>query len=511
MPERKTRSVLSCMRWLLLAVACVVLSGHNGFARQDEQTDAMRILLKSLQSALKDQNGAVSAQTLIQQAGLTEFVTPDAADLNFTQPAATVINQDPVTGQRLDLRLALALIAQSYGSEDTFGVMAAQTDADMKALVIQTGHATMADLRRLLVENHLQAPTDNGVLQLNVPLVIWSGATLDLGPGDRLALNRASGAFLANFGHLDMNGAEISGTGAANPVSPSSQPFVITADGGTVNIRNSSFSHLGFGATLTFAGFSVMRGVLHMPDRQNIIRNSRFQDLVSFATNGAANILIEGNQFRDMRGSSLIIYRTLNATARGNLFTGKMPTNAIRLIEGSAQSIVTGNIVLGGKHAGILIANGSTGAQISHNVIWHRDGTGISILRSDCGTLSRNYVVDNRQKGIEVRVSLDTTLDSNTVLSNRNAGIWVAGQAVGAQTYLIHNVLAANDSGIAGAIGENIHLDGNDFSNQFPQFLSGDLTAQFQSVAVDLHGKNPILLVAANSGQHQPVSADCNK
>ncbi|MBC7738854.1 MAG: right-handed parallel beta-helix repeat-containing protein, partial [Candidatus Saccharibacteria bacterium] len=210
-------------------------------------------------------------------------------------------------------------------------------------------------------------------------------------------------------------------------------------------------------------------------------------------------------------GSSLILYRTLNATARGYVFTGKMPTNAIRLVEGSADGIITDNIILGGKHAGILIGNGSTGAQIANNIVWKRDGGAISVLRSDCGRLTGNTIVDNRQKGIEVRVSLDTKIEANTVLSNQNAGIWVAGQAVGAQTYLTRNVLAANNAGITGAIGENIHLDGNDFSNQFPQFLSGDLTAQFQSIAMDLHGLKPIQLVAANSGKHKPINADCSK
>ena len=500
--------LLSRMRWLLLAVACGIFAGQAALARQDEQTDTMRVLLKALQTAATA-DSSFSAQALIQQAGLAPYVTPDKADLSFMQPVVANINSDPVTGQRLDLRLALTLIAQSFGADDTFGVIAAQTDADMKALVLQTGHATMADLRRLLVENHLQAASDRGVLQLNVPLVIWSGATLQLGPTDRIALNRSSGAFLANFGHLDMDGAEIAGTGAANPVSPSFQPFVITADGGTVAVRGSRFSHLGFGATLTFAGFSVMRGVLHMPDRQNLIQNSRFADLVSLTTNGAAGILIEGNQFRDMRGTSLILYRTLNAVARGNLFTGTMPTNAIRLMEGSARGIITGNVILGGKHAGILVSNGSTGAQISHNVIWRRDGTGISVSRSNCGKLSGNYVVDNRQKGIEVRVSLDTTLDSNTLLSNRNGGIWIAGQAMGAQTWLTHNVLAANDSGIAGAISGSIHLDGNDFSNQFPQFLSGDLALLSGEIARDLTGQHPFVLMAAGTKAQAPTASAC--
>jgi len=501
------------MRWLKAAVACVILSAsplHAQLdARQDAQTDVIRALLKPLQAQLQAGASAFSAQALIQQAGLADYVAPPKEAMSFVQPVVAPLATDPAVGQRLDLRLALTMIAQSYGSEDTFGVMAAQ-GGQTKALVLQSGRATLADIRRLLTDTGLQQATGEG-LRLDVPLVIWSGATLEMTPGDTLTLNRETGAFLANFGHLNMDGAEVSGVGGPNKTTPSFQPFVITADGGTVQVRGSRIANLGFGATLTFAGFSVMRGVLHSADRQNVISGSRIENLVSLTTNGAAEIVIEGNQFRDMRGSSLIVYRTLDATVRGNLFTGKMPTNAIRLIEGSAHGVLQGNVILGGKHAGILVANGSTGARVANNIVWKRDGTGISMLRTDCSTVSGNYVVDNRQKGIEVRVSLDTTLQGNTVLSNHNAGIWVAGQPMGAQTWLKGNVLAANDAGIAGAIGETIHLDGNDFSKQFPQFLSGDLTAQFQTIALDLHGKAQSQLIAADSVRHQPVTADCSQ
>ena len=509
---RSMRAALSHMRWLFVAVACVVLSGQIAVARQDEQTFAIRVLLKGLQTALADEASAgFSAAALVQAAGLSSYVTPDRTQMAFVQPAVARINSDPVVAQRLDLRLALTLIAQSYGAEDTYGVMLAQANPEMKALVLQRGRATLADLRRLLDENHLPSTGTGGNLQLDVPLIVWSGATLELVPGDKLTMNRATGAFLANFGHLNMDSAEISGAGDPNPAIASFQPFVITADGGTVLVRNSRLADLGFGATINFAGFSVLRGILHTADRQNLIQNSRFENLVSLTTNGAADILIEGNRFRDMRGSSVIIYRTLDATLRGNVFTGKMPTNAIRLIEGSAGGRVTGNIILGGKHAGILVGNGSNDVRIANNIIWRRDGGGISVLRSDCGRVSGNYVVDNRQKGIELRSSLDSTVDNNTVLSNHNAGIWVAAQASGAQTWLSHNTLAANDAGIAGAVGESINLDGNDFSNQFPQFLSGDLAAQFQTIAMDLHGLKPSQLTAADSVKHKPLSANCSK
>ena len=221
------------MRRLVLAVACVVLSGQVVQARQDEQTDVMRGLLKTLQLALDDDAaGGFSAQALIRQAGLAGYVTEGTALQGFVKPAKAAAGAVAVTGRRLDLRLVMTMIAQSYGSDDTFGILAAQTGGAMaKALVLQSGRATLADLRRLFSENDLVgAGGGGGALRLDVPLIIWTGATLDLRPGDKIELNRGTGAFLANFGHLDMDGAEIAGAGEASTISPSFQPFVITAD-----------------------------------------------------------------------------------------------------------------------------------------------------------------------------------------------------------------------------------------------------------------------------------------
>jgi parallel beta-helix repeat protein len=147
---------------------------------------------------------------------------------------------------------------------------------------------------------------------------------------------------------------------------------------------------------------------------------------------------------------------------------------------------------------------------VSHNVIWHRDGGGIAVSNSDCEKINGNLVIDNTQKGIEVRDSLESRVEQNTILSNHSAGIWVSGQRKGAQTYLSGNVLAANGSGLAGAIGESIYLEANDFTQQFPQFLSGDLTAQFRSVALDLRGTKPIVLLASDSVKNDPPKTTCS-
>ena len=487
------------MRWLILAVACVVFSAASATERQDQQSEALRALLTTLETALDSAASRdLSAAVLIRQAGLVDYVSASKVQLVPVLPVAQAL-PEPVLGQRLDLRLALTLLSQSYGPEGVFSVLAAQSSDHLDALVLRGGRATVADLARLLQENHLQDPSADGVLRLTVPVVVWSGASLVLGPTDRIEFSRPSGAFLANFGHLDIDGATLTSTGDANPASPSFMPFVVTGDGGSVRARNARFSHLGFGPSLTFAGFSVLRGILHVADRQNRIENCTFEDLVSASTNGATGVVFEGNRFRDMRGSALIIYRTLDAVVRANIFSGTMPTNAIRLIEGSAHGLVEGNVILGGRHVGILVGNDSTGAVVQHNLVWKRIGSGISVMKSDCGQVLDNTVLDNRQKGIEVRVSLETKLERNLILSNHNAGIWIAGQRKNAPTFLNANVFAANTAGITGAVGERIYLQGNDFSRQFPQFLGGDLSAQFALVASDIHGKAPIALVAAGA------------
>lgn len=498
------------MRRLFSAVACVVCLSLPAQARQDEQTDAMRVLLKSLQSLVADKTmSEFSAASLVQKAGLADFATPEKPALTFIQPDAAKAAVVPVEGQSLDLRLALTMLSQSYGPEGSFNVIAAQTNPNMKALVLRKGTANLADIRRMLQANQLQAVEPGEALRLDVPLIIWSGAGLSLGPQDKIELNRSTGAFLTNFGHLDVNGAAIYGIGDANPASPSFMPFVATADGGSVVIKNAHFYHLGFTAAPTFSGFSVMRGIVHAADRQNHIEGSRFEDMVTMTVDGASDIVIDGNRFADMRGGSVVLTHSTNATIRGNLFSGKMPTNAVRLDDASVGAIIEGNVMLGGKHAGILISKESSGALISHNVIWHRDGGGIALTNSDCGRITGNLVIDNTQKGIEVRDSLESRIEANTVLSNHSAGIWVSGQQKGAQTWLANNKLAANGSGLAGAIGESIYLDANDFTQQYPQFLSGDLTAQFRSVALDLRGEKPIVLLSSDAVKHDPPKSTC--
>jgi parallel beta-helix repeat protein len=187
-----------------------------------------------------------------------------------------------------------------------------------------------------------------------------------------------------------------------------------------------------------------------------------------------------------------------------------METNAIVIEEGSADATVIGNMVLGGKRNGIVVRNDSTGAVVSQNVVWRRLGGGIAMLHSDCGRIAGNLVMRNGQKGIEVRSSQGVDVSGNAVYANHSAGLWVSAQPPGATTRIRDNRLAENGSGMAAAAGERLLLEGNDFSHQFPQFLSGDLAIQSNEVARNLRGKAPMVLggtvVSAAAGAEDPCS-----
>ncbi len=73
---------------------------------------------------------------------------------------------------------------------------------------------------------------------LTTPVVLWSDTRLTLGPGERLDLSRPDGAFLINFGQLVVDGGTIAAVGDRNEHSRPFVPFVTTADGGTVALRN---------------------------------------------------------------------------------------------------------------------------------------------------------------------------------------------------------------------------------------------------------------------------------
>ena len=494
-----------------MAAACLVAGGLPALAMPDQNSMDLRAKLEQLDLQLSEGVGpGVSTTALIEASGLSLALIPAETADRLPRNDWLALSTDLVEVQRFNIRLSLTMLAQAYGAEDNADILAAQQDPAQDALVIHSGNVRLADLRQILQETGMQRPAMDGPLELKVPLVIWSGASLQLGPGDVLHLSRPDGAYVVNFGHLQVQGATIAVAGGDNATSPQFVPFVTTADGGTVQVRGAHFIGLGFGKTQKFSGFSVMGSHMRTTRPGSWIDSSTFEDIKAVSISSGVDIVVSGNHFRNMRGSAIVASRSPGTRIVANLFSGDLPANAIILEEGSTGGQIAGNIVLGGQRTGIVVRNSSTGARVSNNIVWSRDGGGITLLKSDCGELFDNLVIDNGQKGIEVRTSPGARVYGNAVVNNHSAGIWISAQPKGALTELRDNVLEGNGSGLSSGVGENILLDGNDFSHQFPQFLSGDLAPQSVLIARNMLGQEPIVLSAAGRVEAVPEAPVCS-
>ena len=501
MPKGTAKTPKTGKRWLKSAIALLAFSAMPApvLAQETATVAAHQVPDQEsldLVSQLEQLNTllltpAMDLQTnvaLIQAAALSSIVR--SGDFSTAAQDVRPATTRAVEMTRFNMRLALTPLSQAFGADDNSVVIAAQTTPDGTALVIKAGDAGFADLRAAT------GATEAGALTLTQPLIIMDGASLTLNATEVVNLSRPDGAFIVNFGHLEMRGGTIAGTGDANPLSRVFNPFVTTAGAGTLNIQSGHFSGLGFGDSLKFSGFSVMRSVLQIPARPSQIENAEFTGIVSVSISGDTDIMLRGNRFHDMDGPSLILSRTKDARILANLFFGGMPTNAIRLENGSAQGLIAGNVLLGGDRAGIVVRFDSPGATVSHNIIWNRDGGGIVLITANCARVYENLIIGNQQKGIEVRNSLATILRQNTIFSNESAGIWVSDQPDGAQVEIIDNTVSFNGAGLAGANTALLLMDGNDFSKQYQQFLSGDLALLTPDVARDMRGMAPFVLAS---------------
>lgn len=498
------------MRRLIVASACFLLSVQTLHASSDESTIQLRANLQNLEEILEDPATHIMAPAgLIAKAGLQDYV--ELNTLNRFAPSVTRTQRSlaPVTGQAMDMRLGMTILTQSYGAEENKAVLDAQGEPGRQALTIMSGEATLADIRRLLQSTRLQNTQGQGPLTLDVPLVIWKGAQLHLLPGETLSLNRATGAIILNFGHIKIDRATITSVGDENPYNEQFRPFVVTSGGGSAQLDQARIVGLGFGNLSKFSGFSIVLTALFPTQYPTRILDSLFVDVVGLATSGTSDVTIQGNIFRDMRGSAVSMAQSRHARVISNLFTGTSPTNAIRIEHGSVGAFVAGNVILSGERTGIVVRHNSHHSQVMRNIVWARRGGGISVSRTKCSRVDSNLVMDNGQKGIEVRSSRDNVIEANIVTSNHSAGIWVSAQAKTSQTFISANILSANGSGISSATGASIILENNDFAAQFPQFLGGDLALQSRHIAQNMDGHEKIVLTGAGRRQNMDLYPDC--
>lgn len=492
-PERglPARLLVACVMAALLLAAPLPARAWSGGEILAIQTDLAALAERA--AALTGPDAPVAA--LVAASGLVTAPAPALPLPAAAQPAGAP------TFQAMNARIALTMLSQGYGQRENSVVLIAQPEGQ-RALAVMSGRATPSNLRAALAAEGVQPPDGAADLTLRVPLIVMPGASLTLSPGETLRLDRSAGAFIANFGRLEVTGATIAGTTDPNPHARSFAPFVATAQAGSVMLSGARISGLGFGRTAKFSGFGVLLSALRLPGQHVQISGTVFSDLRSVMLSGTDDAVVTGNLFTAMRGPALVMSRGARARVDGNIFTAPMATNAIVIDDGALGARVTGNLVLGGERAGIVVRNDSHGATVDGNVVWNRGGGGITVAKSDCGLVTRNLVVGNEQKGIEIRTSDGSRVLGNRLFGNQSTGLWVSAQQEGAVAVLQDNVLAENATGLASASGAGIWLQGNDFTAQHLRFLGGDLAPQSPVLATNMDGRVPMLLTASG-GQAQ--------
>ncbi|MEM7522039.1 MAG: right-handed parallel beta-helix repeat-containing protein [Pseudomonadota bacterium] len=388
-----------------------------------------------------------------------------------------------------DFRILLASLAQAHTGKNNQAVINAQGLRGPVAVSVRSGTVGLDDLRGISASLGF-APRPDGTL--TAPVVIWPDATLELAPGERLALARDKGAFLMSMGTLRVSGATIEAVGPKNAVTPSFTPFVTVLQGGAIEMQGATLRGLGFGQTPKFLGLSVVGALMTREEGQVQISNTVIDGLKGVFLASAPGAVLEGNTFFNMRDASLQLTDAPRTRIAGNLFVGEAPTNAIRVDMGSGHTVLEANVFLGGERVAILVDRGSDHVEVRGNLVWGRDGAGVKFLRTRCGIIEDNLILDNRQKGIEVRRSTDTVVGNNVIAGNRSAGIWVSAQNAAAQTALKGNVLRGNGAGLATATGAEIWLSGNNLAGQMPKLVDGDISSLTRHFVIDLRGETPL-------------------
>ncbi|MEM9788174.1 MAG: right-handed parallel beta-helix repeat-containing protein [Pseudomonadota bacterium] len=456
-------------------------------------------------AALAPELAQATDTSLLSDPLLTDLMPAPTGQISQTAQA----KMGPAELQLIDLRIALVQLSIYAGTNDQLSVVRAQAADAPQVIAIRNGSAHLSDIRDWIADQ----PAPESMLSgdgLRIPLVVLEGARLILSDGDALELSRVDGTFLLNLGTLIIDGAQISVGGPENQTVPEYAPFVVTAGSGIAQISDAHITGLGFSKTAAFSGLAVVNKGLYQPIGQSFLTDSILHGVGAATFLGADDPVIQGNIVIGGTNAGLVLNRTEQAHVQGNLITQTQSGSALRITDVATGSRVTGNLIFDNENTGIQVTRGSRDTALQDNILWRNGGVGLSIQRSDCTYATGNVAMDNRKKGIELQSSWHAELTENMVFGNRSSGLLVADQPNGNETLVARNVFAGNRVGLASASAHILTLRENDFSNQFPRLVEGDLLSEAHQIMTDLTGTDEIQLVAGGIEVFGGSSAACS-
>ena len=395
----------------------------------------------------------------------------------------------------MDFRIVLAQLAQKVGANGQIAILQAQGSDPAPAIVIQGGPIALDDIAAKAGGAIEQS--GQGRYRLTRPLLVWNDSRLDITGGAELEIDAESGAFLAVFGALKIAGGAIRAHGERPDSADRFHPFVLIAGQGYLEAEQARFEQLGFGTIPAFSGVALINRGIFPPLADSKVIDSTFIGNGTLSLLSVEDAQIDGNRFEDHRGNGITIRASKTIRLRGNRIA-RVQGHGLRISEGSESILVEDNDILDAARTGVLVDRRSVGVALLANTVRRAGSSGLQIDEAFCVQFARNDVSDGLGAGITIRRSAFWALIENSVARHRGAGIAVSAQPKSHPSQVYRNRLAHNRVGLRGTTTGEMELLGNDFTEQFPRFLDGDLARNTLRLVRNLKGEDPMTIDGAH-------------
>ncbi|WGT49796.1 right-handed parallel beta-helix repeat-containing protein [Thioclava nitratireducens] len=395
--------------------------------------------------------------------------------LALTAPAAA---QQAVSASVSNVRLALTQLAAGAGVEiDT--ELLGDTPGGGSAIYLNQGDVTLAMLDDLLADSgHPDAlirKDDRFVASM--PIVVLKGASLSLSEGDRLDLSRREGSYLISFGALDVDHATIAAGSDVHPDIAGFRPFVAALGPQSLSLKDATLTGLGYGDRAYSAGlFLGGRGLLSFGSPAAMTGNS-FTDLRGVVLQDLDGVNLTDTEIADARGSGLMLRDIDGGTITDLTVRDTGGEQALHLSGVSDMRLV--NVALdGGQGKGMRVDDNSRALQLRDVAVRGFDGSGATMAQgATCVLFDRIEVSGNKGAGFAERGAGTTIFNESRFADNRGPGLMIDRQRPETRVLITESRFAGNRMGIRATGLADLRLHDNDFTDQRPRLLSGDLDA----------------------------------
>lgn len=314
--------------------------------------------------------------------------------------------------------------------------LVAQQQGVPRALVIRSGHWTLANLAARLSAEPGLLQRKGHVYLLRLPVLLHAGASLSLRKDETLRLSRDRGAFVITMGGLYLDGARLEAWDEAagrlatgDAAGAAFQPFLVAWNGSHTVIRGGSVAGLGFAENLA-RGVTVAEGPLGLagyelpPPARFIARDASFEGMYSAVDAiGVPELRVCGNRFMGSRQYALHLEGGSGGLLQGNLISGSQGAYAVYLSGPLQQLRVLENDISENQRGGISVS-GAREVTLAGNTL-RQNYDAVFLQDVDEVLLANNRILDNQRHGVSLRNVGRLRMQDDAIGPNRGVGLLV--------------------------------------------------------------------------------------